>query len=86
MASREIVIPVANSDLGVAVPLDALPDDEADVLQILQAEQAPLGLWLDFAKAYLQQGREEQARRMLEDGCSDGALAGARARPAVVKG
>ena len=71
-----LVIPVANSTLGVAVPLDALPDDEADVLQILQAEQAPLGLWLDFAKAYLQQGRDEQARRMLEDGCSDGAPCG----------
>ena len=71
--AREIVIPVRNSDLGVAVSLDALPDDENDLLQILQAEQAPLRLWLDFAKAYLQQGREEQGRRMLEDGCSDGA-------------
>ena len=73
MAAREIIIPVRNSELGVAVSLDALPDDENDILQVLQAEQAPLRLWLDFAKAYLQQGREEQTRRMLEDGCSDGA-------------
>ena len=73
MAAREIIIPVRNSELGVAVSLDALPDDEYDILQVLQAEQAPLRLWLDFAKAYLQQGREEQTRRMLEDGCSDGA-------------
>ena len=72
-AAREIIIPVNHQNLGVAVSLDALPDDENDLLQILQAEQAPLRLWLDFAKAYLQQGREEQGRRMLEDGCSDGA-------------
>ena len=73
MAAREIIIPVRNSELGVAVSLDALPEDENDILQILQAEQAPLRLWLDFAKAYLQQGREEQTRWTLEDGCSDGA-------------
>lgn len=77
MAAREIIIPVRNSELGVAVSLDALPEDENDILQILQAEQAPLRLWLDFAKAYLQQGREEQTRRTLEDGCSDGAAAAA---------
>lgn len=57
--------------------LDALPDDEQEVLQILQAEQAPLQLWLDFSKAYLQQGKEEQGRRILEDGCSAGACGAA---------
>jgi hypothetical protein len=92
MSAREIIIPVRNSDLGVAVSLETLPDDENDILQILQAEQAPLRLWLDFAKAYLQQGREEQARRVLEDGCSDGAACArvrlhtrARASPRVLE-
>jgi hypothetical protein len=70
---RDLVIPVQHSNLGVAVSLEALPADEAEVLQVLQAEQAPLGLWLDFARAYLQQGLEEQGRRVLEDGCSPGA-------------
>ena len=80
MAAREIIIPVRNSELGVAVSHDALPEDENDILQILQAEQAPLRLWLDFAKAYLQQGREEQTRRILEDGCSEGAGVGSLSR------
>ena len=82
MAAREIIIPVRNSELGVAVSTDALPEDENDILQILQAEQAPLRLWLDFAKAYLQQGREEQTQRILEDGCSDGANVAALGFPA----
>jgi len=71
-APRDLVIPIAHSTMGVAVSLDGLPADEAEVLQVLQAEQAPLGLWLDFARAYLQQGKEEQGRRVLEDGCSPG--------------
>jgi RNA polymerase-associated protein CTR9 len=70
--ARDLVIPVQASTLGVAVSLDALPDDETEVLQVLQAEQAPLGLWLDFARAYLQQGKEAQGLRVLEDGCSPG--------------
>ena len=72
MASRDLVIPVRHSQLGVALSLDNLPDDEQEVLTILQAEQAPLRLWLDLARAYLQAGKEDQGRRVLEDGCSDG--------------
>ena len=34
-------------------------------------EQAPLGLWLDFAKAYLHAGRDEAALQILEEGSSD---------------
>ena len=79
---RDLVIPVNDSILGVAVSLEALPLDEADVLQVLQAENAPLGLWLDFARAYLQQGMEEQGRRVLEDGCSPGAPPAAAPAPA----
>jgi len=71
--ARDIVIPVQHSQLAVAVSLDALPEDENEILTILQAEQAPLRLWLDVARAYLQHGQEEQGRRVLEDGCSEGA-------------
>ena len=54
------------------VSLDALPDDENDILQILQAEQAPLRLWIEFANAYLACGKKEQCQRVLEDGCHSG--------------
>ncbi len=82
LRGRDIVIPVQHSQLGVAVSVDALPEDENEILQILQAEQAPLRLWLDVARAYLQQGKEEQGRRVLEDGCSEGA-AGKASRTAL---
>jgi hypothetical protein len=75
LASRELVIPVRHSQLGVALSLDTLPDDEQEVLTLLQAEQAPLRLWLDLARAYLQAGKEDQCRRVLEDGCSEGVFA-----------
>ncbi len=48
-----IFIPVAGSDEVVAVPLAELPAEAEDLLDILKAEEAPLSLWLDFARAYL---------------------------------
>eukprot|EP00240_Pyramimonas_obovata_P000109 CAMPEP_0118921074 /NCGR_PEP_ID=MMETSP1169-20130426/461_1 /TAXON_ID=36882 /ORGANISM="Pyramimonas obovata, Strain CCMP722" /LENGTH=1092 /DNA_ID=CAMNT_0006861731 /DNA_START=195 /DNA_END=3470 /DNA_ORIENTATION=- len=66
----EIYIPVRETNEVVAVSLNALPEDPTDVLEILQAEQAPLGLWLEFAKAYLRQGKEEEFKIVLEDGSS----------------
>ena len=68
----EIYIPVRETNEVVAVSLNSLPEDPTDVLEILQAEQAPLGLWLDFAKAYLRQGKEEEFKIVLEDGSSPG--------------
>ena len=52
----QIYIPVAGlSDEVVAVPLSELPAEAEDLLDILKAEEAPLSVWLDFAKAYLAQ-------------------------------
>lgn len=73
----ELVIPVNEANLGVVVPLNALPDDEQEILQILQAEQAPLRLWIEFANAYLAAGKKDQCRRVIDDGCHPGALLGA---------
>lgn len=70
----ELVIPVNEATLGVVVPLNALPDDEAEILQILQAEQAPLRLWIEFANAYLAAGKKEQCRNVINDGCHPGEL------------
>jgi len=72
-AGISIYVPITGTDEAVAVPVDELPEDADEVLGILQAELAPLGLWLDFAKAYLQRGKEEQFIAILESGCSPGA-------------
>eukprot|EP00959_Pyramimonas_sp_CCMP1952_P151087 3162117-Pyramimonas_sp.AAC.3 len=66
----EIYIPVRETNEVVAVSLNALPEDPTDVLEILQAEQAPLGLWLEFAKGYMRQGKDEEFKIVLEDGSS----------------
>ncbi len=50
-----LYIPVAGSDEVVAVPVEDLPEEAEDLLDILKAEEAPLSLWIDFAKAYLAQ-------------------------------
>ena len=39
--------------------------------QVLQAEEASLSLWLDFAKAYLSQGQLQQCLSILEAGTSE---------------
>jgi RNA polymerase-associated protein CTR9 len=52
-----LYIPICGSDEFVAVPVEDLPEEAEDLLDILKAEEAPLSLWIDFAKAYLAQAR-----------------------------
>ena len=53
MSSRpSLLIPVRASDENVEVFTDELPDDADDILAILQAEIAPLDIWLKFAVCY----------------------------------
>ena len=52
---HRLYIPVASTDEVVAIPLDDLPEEPEDLLDILKAEEAPLSLWIDSAKAYLAQ-------------------------------
>ena len=72
-----ICIPIQNSVEVVRVPLDELPGDPEELLEVLQAEEASLTLWLDFAKAYLARGRLEQCRAILEAGTSQEVRCGA---------
>lgn len=60
------MIPVANSDEVVEVQVSELPEDEGEVIDILQAELAPLDVWLRFAVEYYRQGRPESFEKMLE--------------------
>ena len=68
-----IYVPISGTDEAVAFKVDDLPDSVHDLLGLLQAELAPLGVWLDLAKAYLQRGKEEQFREIMATGCSPGA-------------
>jgi RNA polymerase-associated protein CTR9 len=50
MSNRpSLLIPVRGSDENVEVFTDELPEDADDILAILQAEIAPLDIWLKFA-------------------------------------
>lgn len=44
-----LLIPVRASDENVEVFVDELPEDADDIMAILQAEIAPLDIWLKFA-------------------------------------
>ncbi|BDA40854.1 RNA polymerase-associated protein CTR9 homolog [Coccomyxa sp. Obi] len=66
-----LFIPVALTDETVAVPVDDLPEEAEDVLNLLRGEEAPLSLWIDFAKAYLAQGNLKQYLYILEEGITD---------------
>ncbi|MCO5577224.1 hypothetical protein L7F22_031049 [Adiantum nelumboides] len=65
-----VYIPVQNSSEEVRVDLDQLPRDAADILDILKAEQAPLNLWLVFAREYFKQGKIKEFLQILEEGSS----------------
>ena len=52
-----ISIPVKDSDEMVVVSTSELPPESEDLLDLLSREEAPLHLWLDFAKAYLANGQ-----------------------------
>ena len=54
-------------------PSTISPDDPDTVLELLQQEFAPLDIWLDIAKAYLQQGKEDNFHAILDNATADGA-------------
>ncbi|EFJ08114.1 hypothetical protein SELMODRAFT_161156, partial [Selaginella moellendorffii] len=65
-----VYIPVQNSQEEVRVGLDQLPRDPADIVDILKAEQAPLHLWLTFAREYFKQDKVKEFLQILEEGSS----------------
>eukprot|EP00249_Psilotum_nudum_P022980 c28709_g2_i1 orf=3-506(-) len=65
-----VYIPVQNSSEEVRVDFEQLPRDATDILDILKAEQAPLNLWLVFAREYFKQGKIKEFLQILEEGSS----------------
>lgn len=49
MRSMSLFVPIYGTGDGVRLPLDQLPDDVIAVVDVLRAEAAPLGLWLQLA-------------------------------------
>ncbi|KAL5703019.1 Protein CTR9 [Ranunculus cassubicifolius] len=66
----DLYIPISSTDEVVRLSLDHLPHDASDILDILQAEQAPLDLWLIIAREYFKQGNIKQFLQVLEEGTS----------------
>ena len=69
---KNLYVPVQSRDEVVAVPVTDLPEDPTEILDVLHAELPPLGVWLEFAKAYLEQGKDHCFRQLIEDGQSPG--------------
>lgn len=63
--SSSILIPVQNSTEVIEVQTSELPDDPMELLQVLQAELAPLEVWLRFAVEYYRQGKPDHFLSML---------------------
>ena len=61
-----ILIPVHNSEEVVEVDVNELPEDENEIIDILQGELAPLDLWLRFAVEYYRQGKLDKFTKVLE--------------------
>ena len=60
--SSSLLVPIPGSDEAVEIPLAALPQDSDEVLDVLRAENAPLKLWRDVARAYIAKVRREKDR------------------------
>lgn len=69
LGAGSILIPVYGVDEVVEVPLDALPDDANDLIDVLKGETASLDVWLQCALAYYAAGRAEQGRLVLDESC-----------------
>ena len=68
--AASVCIPVQGTCEEVQVAVEHLPEDVTDILEVLKAEQAPLSIWLSFARSYFQQGRFDAFLQILEEGSS----------------
>lgn len=63
MNGREILIPMnQRSNQAISVPLEQLPDNTEEIMEVLFREAAPLAVWVDVAKAYLATDRRDWVR------------------------
>lgn len=68
---QQLLIPAGHEDnVLVTVPLEQLPDEVEEIIEVLGAELAPISVWLDVAKAYLQRGQVDQYLVLLRCGAA----------------
>lgn len=66
-----VCIRVLETNLVVSVPVSELADDAMPVLEVMEAEAAPLESWVQCAKAYLAQGREAAFVQLCSEGIKE---------------
>ncbi|KAL0484227.1 RNA polymerase-associated protein CTR9 [Acrasis kona] len=62
-----IQIPVRDSDEVVEVKISELPEEVDDVIGVLQAELAPLDIWIQFAIEYYKQNNEQNFEEIMNE-------------------
>ena len=68
-----IQVPIGDSGEHVSIdPRDLSRTNVEDILGVLQSELAPLRVWLECAKAYLAEDKEEAFLEIVGSGCSPG--------------
>ena len=70
-AVKVLEVPIQGSDAVVEVPVNELPDEVDDLVDILKAEKAELWRWLQFAMEYYRQGKIPQFEAVLKEGIGD---------------
>lgn len=70
MRKNTILVPIGESGESVEIDCLNLPKDVDHVLGILQAELAPLNVWLECAKAYLADDMEKNFIEIVKSGTS----------------
>ena len=68
---QRVIVPVQNGAEVVEIHFSDLPSHYEDIIELFKAELAPLPLWLDVAKAYLELGQVQQFLGVLRLGTSD---------------
>ncbi|KAF5837236.1 hypothetical protein DUNSADRAFT_4626 [Dunaliella salina] len=66
-----IQVPVCETDYVVSLPVNEVPDDPEELLELLAAEAAPLSTWVDCAKAYLAAGKEDAFTHICLEGVKE---------------
>lgn len=68
MADKKILVFGIGTDEVVEIPYGDLPAEAEDLLEVFKAEVAPLSLWVESARAYLQAGQVQQFLQIVTEG------------------
>ena len=64
--SEVLAIPIQGSEEEIEIPVEDLPEDAGEIIDILTEESAPPQTWTSFAVAYYRRGKKENFQRILK--------------------